>query len=88
VGGYIGMIPPEILLIYICVSASNLLDALNGKTKQKWSTYVSIGVGVGLSIVIGVIIGRVVKKQLDKIKSESNLAAIVRNSELASARRL
>jgi hypothetical protein len=63
------MIPPEVQLMYICISASNLLDLLNGKSGSKLNTYISIGVGVALSVVIAIIVGRVVKKELDKMKA-------------------
>ena len=81
------MIPPEVMLLYVCVSASNLLDVLNGKTGKKWPTYVSIGVGVGLAVIIGIIIGKVVKRELDKIKKgNANISIPVKTSEVLSSR--
>jgi len=69
--GFAGMFPPEAQLIYICITASNLLDLLNGKSGNKRASYISIGVGVALSIIIGVIVGRIVKKELDKMKTKT-----------------
>ena len=62
------MIPSEAQIIYICISASNLLDMLNGKSGNMMYTYISIGVGAVLSIIIAIIVGRVIKKELEKMK--------------------
>ena len=70
--GSIGLIPKQILLMYVAISVGSLSEAISEEKSNTTQLIIILSVGIAFGIIACVYIGIVAKREMNKILNESH----------------